>query len=244
MIASVAAFGYSSVNVGVQPKVAILSTGSEIVPVDQTPQQDQIRNSNSPMIAALVGEFGGIPIEHPLSADDTGALTAAIGNAAAGSDILVVTGGVSVGKYDLTKDVLRSLGAEIFFERVRLKPGKPAVFARLGKTLVFGLPGNPVSAAVTFHLFVRRAIRKMQGAAELGLRPGFAVAAKKAKGTADRDTFLPAAVETDENGRAIAVPLKWLGSSDFIGFSRTDALIFVPAGTTYEAGDVVGTFRI
>ena len=244
MIASVAAFGYSEVLVGKMPRVSILSTGSEIVPVYETPGPDQIRNSNSPMLAGLIRESGGVPAELPLVADDVGLLTEAISRAAGNSDILVITGGVSVGKYDLTKDVLRSLGAEVFFERVSLKPGKPAVFARLGRTLVFGLPGNPVSTAVTFHVFARRAMRKMQGAAEIGLRPGFAAAAKKAKAAAERDTYLPAAIDTDESGRAIAVPLKWLGSSDFIGFARADALIFLAAGTKAEPGDVVRTFRI
>jgi molybdenum cofactor synthesis domain-containing protein len=244
MIASIAAFGYAELMAGTRPRVSVLSTGSEIVPVDQTPARDQIRNSNTPMIAALVREYGGIPAERPLAVDDTASLTDAISGACRDSDILVITGGVSVGKYDLTKDVLRSLGAEIFFERVKLKPGKPAVFARLGETLVFGLPGNPVSAAVTFHLFVRRAMRIMQGAAEIGLRTGHAAAAKNMKAAAERDTFLPAAVTTDETGRALATPLKWLGSSDFIGFARADPLAFIPAGEKREAGDVVRTYSI
>jgi molybdenum cofactor synthesis domain-containing protein len=244
MIASLAAFGYSHVTAGSQPRVAVLSTGSEIVAIGEKPGKDQIRNSNSPMIAALVREFGGVPAEQPLTVDDTASLTEAIRRAAQDSDILVITGGVSVGKYDLTKDVLRSLGAEIFFERVRLKPGKPVVFARLGETLVFGLPGNPVSAAVTFHLFVRRAMRIMQGANEIELRPGHAVAARNMKAAAERDSFLPASVTTDETGRAVATPLKWLGSSDFIGFALADSLVYIPAGEKRQPGDVVRTYGI
>ena len=244
MVAAIAAFGYSSVEVGTRPSVSILSTGSEIVRIDEMPGPDQIRNSNAPMIAAFVTACGGAARQLPLVHDDAEQLSIAIGAAAARSDILVITGGVSVGKYDLTKDVLRSLGAEIFFERVKLKPGKPTVFGRLGDTLVFGLPGNPVSAAVTFQLFVRRAIAKMQGARDISLAAGFAAAAHKVKGTAERDSFLPAGLGTDESARTVATPLKWLGSSDFVGFARADALIYVPAGQSHEAGDIVRTFRI
>ena len=106
--------------------------------------------------------------------------------------MLVMTGGVSVGKYDHTKTALAELGAKIFFERVRLKPGKPTVFAKLGKTFIFGLPGNPVSAAVTFHLFVRKAIMKMQGAGNTDLKKGSAVMASPAKGARERNTYVPA----------------------------------------------------
>lgn len=244
MIAAMAAFGYATLKIGRRPRVAILSTGSEIVGIDRKPGPDEIRNSNSPVIAALVREFGGIACEIEPAGDDQEALAAAIVKGLKDADILVITGGVSVGKYDLTKSVLASLGAEIFFERVRLKPGKPAVFGRLGSTLVFGLPGNPVSAIVTFHLFVRRAMLLMQGTAAIGLRPGFAAAAKKVKGAGERDTFLPAVVEIEESGRVSATPLKWLGSSDFIGFAGAEVLIFVPAGKTFETGEVVRTFRI
>jgi molybdopterin biosynthesis enzyme len=110
--------------------------------------------------------------------------------------------------------------------------------------LIFGLPGNPVSAAVTFQLFARRAVLGMQGARHTSLRSGFAVAAKRGKGTAERDTFLPAAIDTNDAGQTIATPLKWLGSSDFIGFAKAEALIFIPAGSHVAEGDVVRTFKI
>ena len=244
MVAGMAAFGYSNVAVGLRPRVAVLSTGSEIVRIDQKPAADQIRNSNAPMIAAFLAECGGKAEELAIVRDNVEQLTESIAKAAGNSDVLIITGGVSVGKYDLTKDVLRSLGAEIYFEKVRLKPGKPTVFGRLGRTLIFGLPGNPVSAAVTFQLFARRAVLGMQGAADTSLRSGFAVAAKRGKGTAERDTFLPAAIDTNDAGRTIATPLKWLGSSDFIGFAKAEALIFIPAGSHVAEGDVVRTFKI
>ena len=128
------------------------------------------------------------------------------------------------------------MGAEIFFERVRLRPGKPAVFARLNGVLIFALPGNPVSAAVTFYLFVRTAILTLQNAKETDLPSGFAVLTSEAKGAKERDTYLPAALETDKNGRQLATPLRWHGSSDFVGFAKADALIFISRGEIIETG--------
>ena len=121
---------------------------------------------------------------------------------------------------------------------MRLKPGKPAVFARRGKTLIFGLPGNPVSAAVTFQLFVRKAILLMQGIRDSDLSPGFAVLENGVRAPRDRDAYIPAALGTDVEGRLIAIPLKSQGSSDFVGFSRAEALIKARRGTDLDEGSV------
>ncbi len=248
MIAAIASFGYAMVKVFKRPRVGILATGSEIVDVTKKPGRDQIRNSNSLMLKALAENCGAVVELYPIVGDSLKDLKAQISQAVGldksairnpQSEILIITGGVSVGKYDLTKQALTELGAEIFFERVRLKPGKPTVFARLNKTLIFGLPGNPVSAAVTFYLFVRLAILQMQGSTETQLRKGFAVLGNDVKAAKDRDTYLPSRLETNESGQLIAQSLKWLGSSDFIGFARADSLIFVPAGKSYKMGEVV-----
>ena len=238
MIATLAAFGYAKVKVAKRPRVAIMGTGSEIVEITKKPGRDQIRNSNSVMLEIFSRRFGGEAAILPNIKDQISDLKFEISNAAGKFDILVLTGGVSVGKYDHTKTALAELGAEIFFEKVRLKPGKPAVFARLGKTLIFGLPGNPVSAAVTFHLFVRKAILQMQGAAKTDMFRGFAVIASDARGANERDTYLPSRLETNKLGQLIAHPLKWQGSSDFIGFSRADSLIFVPRGKQIAKDEV------
>lgn len=237
MIATLASFGYARVIVGRRPRISILGTGSEVVDVGKKPGPDQIRNSNSVMLDILCRKFGAETNVLPIARDEISNLKFEMRNAVKRADILVITGGVSVGKYDHTKTALSELGAEIFFDKVRLKPGKPAVFARVGKTLVFGLPGNPVSAAVTFHLFVRKAILKLQGASDSGARKGFAVLGADAKGTKERDTYLPSVTETDNAGRLIATPIRWLGSSDFIGFSRAEALVFVPKGTLLKKGE-------
>ncbi len=238
-IAVPAAFGYAKIKVAKRPRVAVFSTGSEIVDIGKKPKRDQIRNSNSIMLKSLAERSGAFVNVLPNVGDKLSDLKSQILNAAATADILITTGGVSVGKYDFTKTALLELGAEIFFDKVALKPGKPTVFAKLGKTFIFGLPGNPVSAAVTFHLFVREMILLMQTAAKTGLRQGFAVLEERVKGTKDRDTYLPAKLETDKTGRLIAIPLKWHGSSDFIGFAKADALIVMPKGESREKDDVV-----
>lgn len=245
MVASLAAFGYARVKVAERPTVSILSTGSEIVNIQQQPGQDQIRNSNSVMLQVLCQQVGAKVILLPQTGDDLKKLKASISKAVdSGANILVTTGGVSVGKYDLTKAALRELGAEIFFEKVRLKPGKPTVLARVGNTLIFGLPGNPVSAAVTFYLFVRTAILKMQAASDPDLRPGFAVLTSPAKAAKERDTYLPATITSDKEGRQLTTPLRWYGSSDFVGFARADALVFVSKGETIAAGDVARIYLL
>jgi molybdenum cofactor synthesis domain-containing protein len=239
MVATLAAFGYSKVNVARSPVVSVLTTGSEVVGIDESPGADQIRNSNSVMIQALAKRVGSKTRLFPSPPDDLDAIKQVISAACFEADMVVITGGVSVGKYDLTKTALRELGADIYFEKLRLKPGKPAVFARLGKTVVFGLPGNPVSAAVTFYLFVRKALLIMQKARDTSLVKGRAVSGGVLKAAKDRDTYLPAKLDTDNEAKMTVTPVKWIGSSDFIGFGKCDALAFVPAGERIEAGGLV-----
>jgi molybdopterin molybdotransferase len=245
-VAVLASFGYAKVNVGKRPRVAILATGSELVAVDQKPGQDQIRDSNNFSIAAYASLAGATIERLPLAGDDIAQLKQQIAAAAERSNIIVTSGGVSVGRYDFTKAVLEELGAEIFFERVALRPGKPAVFARLPNgTLVFGLPGNPVSVSVTFNLFARVAILTMQGAAETDLEAGTAVLSQSLKPSKDRESYLPARLSTNENAQLLAEPLKWGGSSDFVGFVRATALIIVPPGThKIDAGGLVGIVHL
>jgi molybdopterin molybdotransferase len=263
MIAALASFGYAELKVFQKPQVAIFSTGSEIVEIDETPQKDQIRNSNSMMLKVLAEAAGADAKILPQVHDDFETLkkhiAAAVGIESQAASpksqvkgrqsqipspksqvpnpkfqILIITGGVSVGDYDFTKPVLRALGAEIFFEKVSLKPGKPTVFARLGDVLVFGLPGNPVSVAVTFYLFARRVIRLLQSAQASGLKRGFAVCSDKIKGAKERDSYLPVSLSTDKNGHLIIESLRFSGSSNFIAFARADALVFIPQGQNLE----------
>jgi molybdenum cofactor synthesis domain-containing protein len=245
MMAALASFGYARVRVGARPRVAVLATGTELVPVNEQPGPDQIRDSNSFSLGAYA-ELAGATVERlPLAGDDAVLLQREIEVAAERSDVLILSGGVSMGVYDFTKTALRALGAEIFFERVNLRPGKPTVFARLGRTLVFGLPGNPVSVSVTFNLFARTALRAMQGCAEPAMMEEWGVLARDVKGSAERTSYLPAQLRTNEDGQLLAEPLKWGGSSDFVAFARATALVIVPAGIpVLEAGMKVRFVRL
>jgi len=246
MMAVLAAFGYAQVEVFRKPRVAVLATGSELVSVDQKPGQDQIRDSNNYSISAYAELAGAVTERMPLTGDETSLLKNQVAEAAKRCDLIVTSGGVSMGVYDLTKAALKELDAEIFFERVALRPGKPTVFARLPNgTLVFGLPGNPVSVSVTFNLFARTALLAMQGTAEPALKRETAVLARSVKGTADRESYLPAQLTSNDDAELVAFPLKWGGSSDFVAFALTTALVIVPANAkVIEAGSLVNVVRL
>jgi len=246
MMAVLAAFGYAKVNVFRRPRVGVLATGTELVAVDQKPGQDQIRDSNNYSIGAYAELAGAIVDRLPVTGDETSALKKQIAKAAKRCDMIVTSGGVSMGVYDVTKSALKELEAELFFERVALRPGKPTVFARLPNgTLVFGLPGNPVSVSVTFNLFARTSLLAMQGATEPALKHETAALAKSVKGTSERESYLPVQLTTNDDGELIAFPLKWGGSSDFVAFAVTTALAIVPANVkTIEAGSVVKVVRL
>lgn len=246
MIATLASFGYAQISVGRRPVVAVLATGNELVPVDQKPGRDQIRDSNNYSIGAYASLAGATVERLPLAGDDTELLKNQIAEAAKRADVVVTSGGVSMGVYDFTKAALRELGSDIFFERVSLRPGKPTVFARLPSgALVFGLPGNPVSVSITFNLFARTALLAMQGAKEAALGEEWAVLARDVKGSQERESYLPAELRTSEEGCLVTEPLKWGGSSDFVAFTRATVLINVPAGAgTLEKGTIVRIVRL
>jgi molybdopterin molybdotransferase len=244
-MAVLASFGYARVRVGARPRVAVLATGTELVAVHEKPGADQIRDSNSYSLGAYA-EAAGARVERlPLAGDDEQLLGREIAEAASRSDVLILSGGVSMGVYDFTKAALATLDAELFFERVALRPGKPTVFARLGPCLVFGLPGNPVSVSVTFNLFARTAIRAMQGMSHAAPNEERAVLTRTVKGVPERESYLPARLLTDEHGRLLAEPLKWGGSSDFVAFAQATALIIVaPDAGKLEAETIVRIVRL
>lgn len=246
MLATLASFGYSEVQVRRRPRVAVLATGSELVPVSEQPGPDQIRDSNNYSIGAYAELAGAVVERLPLAGDEIELLKRQIAEAAERSDVVITSGGVSMGVYDFTKAALKKLECEVFFERVSLRPGKPTVFARLPNgTLVFGLPGNPVSVSVTFNLFARPALLKMQGASQQTMLEERAVLAKSVKGSAERESYLPASLRTDDQGQLLAEALKWGGSSDFVAFTRATALLIAPQGVAeLEAGTIVRVVRL
>jgi molybdopterin molybdotransferase len=225
-MAILASFGYANVRVGRRPRVAVMSTGSELVDVSAKPSGAQIRNSNSYTLAAYAERAGAIVDMLETVVDTPVATRDALVRAADNRDIVITSGGVSMGDYDLVKAALKEIGAEIYFDKVIMRPGKPIVFARRDSTYFFGLPGNPVSTSVTFSVFVRSAIRMMQGESSPALPAASAQLSRPVKDSSSRRSYLPARLFIEE-GRAMAEPLKWGGSSDLVAFMRANALIVV-----------------
>lgn len=226
-MAVLASFGYSRARVGRRPRVAVLSTGSELVEVSAKPSGAQIRNSNTYTLAAYAAHAGAVVDMLGIVEDTSEATRDALIKASDNRDIVITSGGVSMGDYDLVKAALSEIGAEIYFDKVMIRPGKPIVFARRGQTFFFGLPGNPVSTSVTFNVFVRPAIRKMQGDASPALPIVSAALSRPVRDSSSRRSFLPARFFV-EAGHAMVEPLKWGGSSDLVAFMRASALIIVP----------------
>jgi molybdopterin molybdotransferase len=162
-LAVLASFGRREAVCGLRPRVAVLATGDELVPPGRPLGPGQIRDSNAVALAALARSAGATVVMNRIVGDDRRATVDALGEALAAADVVCVSGGVSVGPHDHVKPALAELGTEERFWGVRLKPGKPTWFGVAGRTLVFGLPGNPVSAIVTFHLFARPALRVLAG---------------------------------------------------------------------------------
>src|SRR6266478_1858666 len=210
-----------------RPRVAILSTGDEVVLVDEAPGEFQIRNSNSVSLAAQVRIAGGEPVVLGNAADRIEDLGEKIERGLR-EDALVLSGGVSMGKYDLVENVLKAMGAEFFFAAVAIRPGRPAVFGMCRGKPVFGLPGNPVSTMVTFELFVVPAIDLLGGAQARALPLVEARLAEALKEKTGLTHFLPARVEW--NGRTPEVKaLRWQGSGDIAALAKANCFLVVPA---------------
>src|SRR5258708_1413259 len=210
-----------------RPRVAILSTGDEIVLIDETPGPFQIRNSNSVSLAAQARIAGGEPVILGNAADRIEDLGEKIERGLK-EDALVLSGGVSMGKYDLVESALKAMGAEFFFDAVAIRPGKPAVFGMYRGKPVFGLQGNPVSTMVTFELFVAPAIDLLGGAEARALPLVEARLAEALKEKTGLTHFLPARVEW--NGRTPEVKaLRWQGSGDIAALAKANCFLVVPA---------------
>jgi molybdopterin molybdotransferase len=226
-LALAAQVGAAELRCAKRVQVAILSTGDEVVPVEAVPGPFQIRNSNSVSLAAQVRIAGGEPVALGNASDRVEELGEKIERGLK-EDLLVLSGGVSMGKYDLVEKVLRAMGAVFYFDAVAIRPGKPAVFGMCQEKPVFGLPGNPVSTMVTFELFVAPAIDLLSGAEPRPLplveaRLGAALDEKQ--GLAH---FLPARVKW--NGGAPEVKaLKWQGSGDIAALAKANCFLVVPA---------------
>ncbi|MDQ3009808.1 MAG: molybdopterin molybdotransferase MoeA [Acidobacteriota bacterium] len=237
--AVLASFGHARVKVSRRPRVALLSTGTELVAVEEQPGPWQIRNSNTYSLGGYATAAGAEVISCGIVRDDFNATRDAIAQGLANADVVMLSGGVSMGDYDLVKPALHELGAEVLVEKVAMHPGKPTVFAKLGDKVIFGLPGNPVSVVVSFHLFARPALLKMQGANNSHLPRFYAYATRPVKGAPPRRSHQPGRL-TIRDGRAEVEPLKWSGSSDLVAFMNADCLIVVPEDrASFNEGELV-----
>jgi molybdopterin molybdotransferase len=233
-----AAVGKVRVVVYQQPKVAILPTGDEVVAIEQHPQWFQIRNSNAVTLSAQVTAAGGTPVQLGIAPDRADALREMI-ERGLDSDLLLLSGGVSMGKFDLVEGVLAGLGAEFFFQGAAIRPGKPLVFGRVRDRFFFGLPGNPVSTFVTFELFVRPAIAMLGGA---GFEPPVLLRARLAKPchhSSGLTMFMPARARV-ENRDPVVELIHWQGSGDLVGAAAANCFLVIhPHQTELAAGDWV-----
>ena len=225
-LAMAAQVGHTDVQVYRRPRVAVLSTGDEVVAIERPPGPFEIRNSNGVSLEAQAQLAGAEPVPLGNAPDRAEELRALIEKGLK-NDILVLSGGVSAGKYDLVEGALRDLGAEFFFDAIAIRPGRPAVFCSRGNTLIFGLPGNPVSTMVTFELLVLPAIDIRGG---LGPRPLPLFKAKLARPVTQKAVlthFLPARVSWPE-GEPVVEELPWQGSGDIIAVAQANCFLVVP----------------
>ena len=256
-IALAAAAGRASLKVCRKPRVAILSTGDELVEVAEKPGPSQIRNSNSYSLAAMVTEWGGEPIQLPIAPDEEGKLTELVQEGLM-TDMLLLSGGVSMGKFDLVEQALKNLGAKFFFTGALIQPGKPVVFGEVpaglnatspedgygtaearaliqGRSLgdedrvtpFFGLPGNPVSVMVTFELFARQVVEALSGAEPSRLKSAKARLRKEFKTKTGLTRFLPATLDGRLDDPEVEM-VPWQGSGDMLAAARANCYLVVP----------------
>ncbi|GAC1425544.1 MAG: molybdopterin molybdotransferase MoeA [Acidobacteriaceae bacterium] len=242
-IAESASSGRAQLTVRRRPSVSIVATGDELVELTATPQDHQIRNSNSYGLATLVAAAGGEPNQIETAPDTIAGVRERIGQGR-GADLLLLSGGVSAGKYDLVEEVLAELGGEFLFTGVTMQPGKPLVFGRLpaeeaGRVCYFfGLPGNPVSTQVTFHCFVEPFFRTLCGAAWSG--PGFvqATLGEDVAAKPGLTRVLPARLVSDLVQPMVSL-VGWHGSGDLAANARANCYAVIPAGETLTSGAVI-----
>lgn len=235
-IALLATYGYQEVSVYRKPRVAILSTGDEVVPVGITPRDNQVRNSNAWAVAAQIERAGGEPVILPVAPDEPEA-TARLIETGLEQDMLLLSGGVSAGKYDYVEPVLARFHAEFVFDRVLIQPGQPLVFGVARGKPFFGLPGNPASTMVCFHVFARAALELLAGQVVAELPMPFARLTHAFEHKPGLTRFLPARLSADAR-QVTHIP--WQGSSDVAAIARGNAfLVAEPDKPSYAEGEEI-----
>ena len=237
-VAVLASCGQAEASVVRKPTVAVLATGDEVVPIGRVPGPGQIRNANSHYVAARLRRLGIEAVDLGVARDEEASLREALARGLA-CDVLVISGGVSMGDYDLVPGVLRELGTEILFDSVAMQPGRPTVFGRRGSTRVFGLPGNPVSVLTAGELFLVPAVRAMMGFGQVNPPRHKAVLAERAKHRPGRLAHVPGVLSEGPDGWSVR-PLPYHGSAHIHALSQSNGLIVLPVDDgLVEAGTQV-----
>jgi molybdopterin molybdotransferase len=239
MVSVLASVGCVPVPVVRRPRLAILTSGDELISPGEKPGPGQIREGNTLHLAALARAGGAQVVRAGVVRDDLEGLVETFRRALDDCDVLVTTGGVSMGKYDLVGEALERVGVEKVFHKVAIKPGKPVWFGVLGEKLVFGLPGNPVSCWVGQEVFVKPALAKLSGLSEEQwiepLRRGRWIGRETREN--ERQQNLPVSVEQGEDGVDELAVVRWKSSADIVGLSRARALAVVEPGRVLREGD-------
>lgn len=244
-LAVLASVGRVELVVGRRPRVAVIVTGDEVIDPSMLPAPAQIRNANGPALLAAILEAGGRETDLGIVSDDPTRTRAAIRRALDEShDVIVISGGVSAGDFDFVEEALAELGVTLHVTSVRVKPGAPFVFGTLGDTLVFGLPGNPVSAQVTFELFARPALLRMQGASAVHRPLMTATLEDPLTNRSGRRSYLPVRAEW-RDGHLRARPIRTQGSGDVAAHALANALVILEADRVSGAvGDRVALYPL
>lgn len=239
LLGALVAAGPVHVRATPRPRVGILTTGAELLAADAPLEAGKIRDSNGPMLAALARD-ARFEVSQSLRADDSPeAITGALGRLLADSDLILTNGGVSVGDYDFLPEALRRLGGEILFHKLAIKPGKPTLVARLGEAWLVGLPGNPASAFVAWHVIARPIAERLAGLSRtFGLQTTPARLGDKVENRGGRMMLGPALLALKDDERVVT-PMRWKGSHDIAALARANALVVVAGDTTLERNAIV-----
>ncbi|MDX9929311.1 MAG: molybdopterin molybdotransferase MoeA [Bacteroidales bacterium] len=240
-IAVMASVGCTLVKVSRMPRVGIISTGSELVEPSSRPGMSQIRNSNAYQLLAQAERAGGTGRYYGIAIDEEEVTYQMLTRALEENDVVMLTGGVSMGDFDFVPAVLRRAGVEILFDRVAVQPGKPTTFGVHKNCLVFGLPGNPVSSFIQFELLVRPLIMKMMGCKWSGVEWNVPLAEEYRRKNSSRLGFIPVKI----NRKGMAVPVEYHGSAHISALPLADGIVAIPEGVNLlEKGEIVNVRQV
>lgn len=240
-IAVMASVGHTSVIVSRMPRVGVISSGSELVEPDQKPAKSQIRNTNSYQLMAQVARAGGAGKYYGIARDDEEITYTVVQKALSENDLVLLTGGVSMGDFDFIPSVLEKAGVKLLFSRVAVQPGKPTTFGRHKNAIVFGLPGNPVSSYIIFEILVRPIINKMMDFHYKPLEIKLPMKGKFSRKFAERLAFIPVVITDDHK----VSPVEFHGSAHISALPHSDGIIALKVGLkTIEEGEIVSVRQI